>query len=124
MRYLLDTHTVLWFLNGERLTDETKEMITYGENYISIASFWEIAVKMNIGKFEFNGGFAKFKELVENNGFNVLPIKTEHIEKILELPLIHKDPFDRLLISVALAEGLTVVTMDENIQKYGIKWVW
>ena len=124
MKNLLDTHAVLWFLNGEKMPENVKEMIIDGENYISIVSLWEVAIKMNIGKYTFNGGFSKFRELVRNNGFRVLDIKDEYMEQLLKLPLIHKDPFDRLLIATALTEDLTLITMDENIQKYDIDWVW
>ena len=64
MRNMLDTHIVLWFLNGEKLTEKIKELIINGENYISVVSLWEVAIKMNIGKYDFNGGFSAFRELV------------------------------------------------------------
>ena len=124
MKYLLDTHIALWFLNGERLTEKTKELIINGENYISVVSLWEIAIKMNIGKYTFNGGFSKFKELVINNGFTILPIKVEYMEKLFELPLIHRDPFDRLIIATSIFEEMTLITADDNIQKYDIVWIW
>ena len=124
MKNILDTHIVIWFLNGERLTAKTKELITKGKNYISVVSLWEVAIKMNIGKFSFNGGFSAFRELVRNNGFDVLPIKDEYMERLLMLPLIHRDPFDRLIIATSIIEEMTVITADENIQKYDIAWVW
>ena len=124
MRNLLDTHTVLWFLNGEKMSEKVKKMIICGENYISVVLLWEVVIKMNIGKYTFNGGFSKFRELVRNNGFSVLPIKDDYLEQLLTLPLIHKDPFDRLLISTALTENLTIITIDENIHKYEVKWEW
>jgi len=123
MKHLLDTHIVLWFLNGEKLSEKTRELIQNGENYVSVVSLWEVAIKMNIGKFSFNGGFAAFLELVKNNGFNILPIKNEYMEKLFELPLIHRDPFDRMLVASAAAENITVITSDENIIKYGIQTV-
>ena len=124
MKYLLDTHTILWFLNGEKLTEKTKELIINGENYISVVSLWEVAIKMNIGKYKFNGGFSAFRELVRNNGINVLPINDEYMKYLFELPLIHRDPFDRLIIATSLIEKLPVITADEDIQKYNISWVW
>ena len=124
MKNLLDTHTVLWFLNGEKLSAKTKELIINGENYISVVSLWEIAIKMNINKYSFDGGFPAFKKLIKNNGFIVLQIEDEYLERLFELPLIHRDPFDRLIITTALAEGLTIITADENIQKYDVSWIW
>ena len=124
MKNMLDTHVVLWFLNGERLNEKTKELIINGENYISVVSLWEVAIKMNIGKYDFNGGFSAFRELVKNNGFNILPIKDEYMERLFTLPLIHRDPFDRLIISSAIEEDLTIITTDENIQKYDVSCIW
>jgi PIN domain nuclease of toxin-antitoxin system len=124
MKNLLDTHTALWFLNGERLTSNTKDLITHGENYISVVSLWEVAIKMNIGKYSFEGGFSALRDLVKDNGFIVLPIKDEYMEWLFSLPLIHRDPFDRLIIATALSEDLTIITTDENIQKYDVSWTW
>ena len=124
MKHLLDTHVVLWFLNGEGLSNKTKESITNGENFISVVSLWEVAIKMNIGKYSFNGGFTAFLELVKRNGFSVLQIKEEYLEKLLVLPLLHRDPFDRLIIASSIIEGMTVITADKNIQKYDIAWIW
>jgi PIN domain nuclease of toxin-antitoxin system len=121
---ILDTHTVLWFLNGEKLNEKAKELIINGANYISVASLWEVAIKMNIGKYSFDGGYSAFRELVENNRFNILPIKDGYLERLFTLPLIHRDPFDRLIIASALVEDLTIITIDENIQKYDVPWIW
>ena len=87
-------------------------------------SLWEVAIKMNIGKYKFEGGFTAFRTLVKNNGFIVLPINDEYMERLSTIPLIHRDPFDRLIISTALVEDLTIVTADENIHKYDVSWIW
>ena len=124
MRYLIDTHVILWFLNGEKLSHKTAELIVNGDNYISVVSLWEIAIKMNIGKYHFDGGFYVFNELVKNNGFDILQIKDEYMERLFLLPFIHRDPFDRLIITTAMVENLTIITADENIQKYDVPWIW
>jgi len=124
MKNLLDTHTILWFLNGEKLTVKIIALIENGENYVSVVSLWEIAIKMNIGKYNFIGGFSSFCALVEKNDFIIIPIKNEHMEKLFTLPLIHRDPFDRLLVATSIVERLTIITTDENIQKYDVSWVW
>ena len=99
-------------------------MIQNSENYVSVVSLWEVAIKMNLNKFSFHGGFQAFRELVRNNGFNVLPIKDEYMVKLFDLPFIHSDPFDRLLIAKTIVENMTIITTDENIQKYDVSWVW
>ena len=124
MKNLLDTHTLLWFLNGEKLSDDIKSLILDGENYVSIVTLWEVAIKMNIGKYSFDGGFAAFCELVYQNGFEVLHIRDEYMQQLFDLPLIHRDPFDRLIIATAICEDATILTADENIQKYAVLWLW
>ena len=124
MKNLLDTHTILWFLNGERLTANTKEKIQSYSNYVSVVSLWEVAIKMNIGKYTFEGGFTTFLKLIKGNGFELLPIKDNYMECLFDLPLIHRDPFDRLIVATALVEGMTLISADENIQKYDISWAW
>ncbi len=112
MNVLLDTHTLIWFLNGdERLSLKAKEAIESQENIniISIASIWEIAIKISLGKFEFRKGFKKFLELIEDNGFEILPISFEHALKVSSLEFIHRDPFDRLIISQAITDKLKIV---------------
>ena len=124
MKNLLDTHVILWFLNGEKLSADTKALIEDGENYVSIVSLWEVAIKMNIGKYSFDGGFSAFRELVYQNGIAVLHIRDEYMQKLFDLPFIHRDPFDRLIVATAICEDLTIITADENIQKYDVSWVW
>jgi len=124
MKYLLDTHTVLWFLNGECLPENTRVSIQSGENYVSVVSLWEVAIKMNLGKYKFEGGFQELCKAIKNNGFNVLPIKDEYMMKLFDLPFIHRDPFDRLIIATAIVEDMILITVDEDIQKYNISVLW
>ncbi|MDR2543684.1 MAG: type II toxin-antitoxin system VapC family toxin [Treponema sp.] len=122
-RYLLDTHTAMWFLNGDKSISKTaKETILNLSNikYLSIASAWEIAIKLSIGKLDIVKSTADFLHDVEENGFIVIPIKPVHLTMLETLPLIHRDPFDRLLIATAIAEEMTLVTDDENIAKYDV----
>ena len=124
MKNLLDTHTILWFLSGEKLSEKSKNLILTGINFISVVLLWEVAIKMNIGKFTFHGGFTAFLRLVKENGFITLPIKDEYMMHLFELPLLHREPYDRLIISTAIVEKLTLITKDEDIQKYDIPWIW
>ena len=128
MKYLLDTHTALWFVNEhEKLPLETKKILLDDTHlfYIIIASVWEIAIKASIGKLtEFKDGVKAFLAKVEDSPISILPITPCHIETVEALPFIHRDPFDRLLISTALCEDLIIITIDENIEKYDIRWIW
>ncbi|MCL2773109.1 MAG: type II toxin-antitoxin system VapC family toxin [Oscillospiraceae bacterium] len=128
MKYLLDTHILIWHFGGsDKLSNKIKDDILFNsknEIFISIVSLWEVAIKMNIGKYDFDGGFAAFRRLVKENECEVLPIKDEHMERLFALPLIHRDPFDRLIIATSIIEEMPLITADENIQKYNVNWVW
>lgn len=94
------------------------------EKYISIASAWEVAIKLGTQKLSLEGGLTEFFRMIDENGLIILGIEREYLNRVRELPLIHRDPFDRLIISTAMTENLTLVSVDENIQKYGVSWVW
>jgi len=127
MNYLLDTHAVIWFLNGdEKLSDKSREIIENQNNlkFISIASIWEIAIKISLDKFKFNKGFKKFLDLIEDNGFEIIPISFDHAITVSTLKFIHRDPFDRLIVSQALSDNLIIITRDEYIEKYDVRTIW
>jgi PIN domain nuclease of toxin-antitoxin system len=126
-RYLLDTHTAIWFLNGDNaLSENAKKIIldTSNVKYINIASAWEIAIKHSTGKLDIAGNTADFIHDAENNGFIFVPIKNSHLTVLESLPLLHRDPFDRLLIATAIADDMTFVTADENIARYNVSYIW
>jgi PIN domain nuclease of toxin-antitoxin system len=79
---------------------------------------------MNLGKLDLKLPLDKLLFDIKTAGFNALQVEDAYLNRLSELPYIHKDPFDRLLISTALVEGLVIVTIDENIQKYDVPWVW
>lgn len=121
------THSLIWFLNGdEKLSDRARIAIEDTENskMISIASIWEIAIKISLGKFSFPKGLKHFLNMVEDNGFEILPITFEHALELSTLEFIHRDPFDRLLIAQCKADKLIIVTKDGNINQYNIKTLW
>ena len=125
MKYLLDTQIALWMFEGnEKL--KMREIIFDDKNeiFVSVISAWELAIKVSINKLDFEGGSEVFLSSVKNYDMHILGIKGDYITSVEKLPYIHRDPFDRLLISTALTEGLTMVTADENIQKYDVQWVW
>jgi PIN domain nuclease of toxin-antitoxin system len=127
MDLLLDTHSLIWFLNGDKkLSDKAKSAIEDPENskIVSIASIWEIAIKISLDKFRFPKGFKCFLDMVEDNGFELLPITFEHALELSTLEFIHRDPFDRLLIAQCMSDKLIIVTKDDNIKRYNIKTIW
>lgn len=127
MDLLLDTHAIIWFLNGDSsLSPKARLAIEDIDNTktVSIASIWEIGIKISLGKFRFPQGFMQFVEMIDANGFEILPISVEHALIVSNLEFIHMDPFDRLLIAQSQKENLTIVTRDENIRKYSVQTIW
>lgn len=128
MEYLLDTHTFLWFINGDsQLSEKAKNVIMdpETEKYISIASLWEIAIKVNLSKLSLDISYTDLRFQIVGNGFEILPIMFEHTAALSGLELHHRDPFDRMIIAQALSEQLTVIGKDENFAKYnGLKLLW
>ena len=121
MNLLLDTHTLIWcFNNPDELRADTRETIRDGANqvYISAASTHEMAIKSALGKLELP---ANLIELMQRSRFQELPVTIAHTLEIANLPLIHTDPFDRLLAAQAKHEGFTLVTRDRDLQEYPIK---
>lgn len=127
MKLLLDTHSLIWFLNGdEKLTTKVKNAIEdpKNEKFVSVASIWEIAIKISLDKFRFPRGFKNFLSLIEDNGFEIVPITMEHALILSTLDFIHRDPFDRLMISQCKANNMILATKDEFIKKYQIQTLW
>ena len=127
MKYLLDTHAALWLFEGNDKLSQTAQSIIYdGKNevYVSIISAWEVAIKVSLSKLDFDGGSETFLSSTEENNIDLLGVKGEYVKIIESLPYIHRDPFDRLLVSTALSEEMTIITSDENIRKYDISWIW
>jgi len=125
--YLLDTHAAIWFFNGDRQLSETaKNIIRNHSNpvYLSIASAWEVAIKLSIGKLDIDGKTADFIQDVEINKITIIPIEIAHLNVFETLPLIHRDPFDRMLVATAICEQMTIITADENIARYDVSHIW
>jgi PIN domain nuclease of toxin-antitoxin system len=120
-RLLLDTHAFLWWLSDDsQLGEDTRRVISNPRNqvYVSAASTWEISIKKTIGKLSAPDDM---DAIVEDEGFDKLPITLFHGEQAGLLPEHHKDPFDRMLIAQAQAEGLIIITNDEKITRYNIR---
>lgn len=120
--YLLDTHTLLWALFSENALSENAKKFILDDNdiYVSIASLQEIAIKQSIGKLETKESIEIIARICRDEDFYLLPILPSHLDYLKTLPQIHGDPFDRLLISQAAIEGLTIITKDSKIPAYEI----
>ena len=127
MNLLLDTHIILWLASDiDKLSAKAKSAIADENNirYVSIVSAWEVAIKLGAQKLRFDGGLPEFYRLIDHNDFYETGITRDYLNLLGYLGGFHKDPFDRLIIATALAENFTIVTADENIQKYKVKWLW
>jgi len=127
IRYLIDTHTAMWFFNGDAKLSKTANDIIYDFSnpiYMSIASAWEVAIKLSIGKLDIINCTADFLRDAETNKIIILPISPASLTALETLPMIHRDPFDRLLIATAITEQMTFITDDENIAKYEVSQIW
>jgi PIN domain nuclease of toxin-antitoxin system len=124
VRVLLDTHTLLWALEGgQRLSERAKTEILKLENevLVSIASAWEMAIKRSLGKLE---SPANLEEAVHDAGFVPRMITFTDCECLNLLPRHHRDPFDRMLVAQAMVDGIPIVTCDELIAQYRIQTIW
>ena len=129
MKYLLDTHAFLWFLNDDRaLSASATEAIEDPAHsiYLSIVSLWENAIKVTIGKLELPQPFGVFirRQLEINRRLRLLSISIDHLDMTASIPLHHRDPFDRLLIGQALHEDLTLITNDSKLSLYPVHRLW
>jgi PIN domain nuclease of toxin-antitoxin system len=128
VRLLLDTHAFLWWVDGGgKLSRKARSSIGSGRNecYVSVASAWEMAIKVSLGTLRIQGALERFlPEQLAANGFQALGIALEHAARVATLPFHHRDPFDRLLIAQALEKELRIVTADPVFAKYGVTRVW
>lgn len=118
MDYLIDTHVLLWWLKDDsRLNQRCRDILTYKPVWCSVVSLWEISIKEQLGKIQIPENFISD---VKGCGFIWLDVQFHHIHSLRTLPSIHKDPFDRLLVSQAQSEDLVLITADQNISKYNV----
>ena len=126
MQYLLDTHTFIWFIEDDKMLSPkaAKEIIEINNDcYLSIASLWEIAIKINIGKLILKVPFKDLISLIIENNIQILSIDFEHLQKLMTLELIHRDPFDRIIIAQAIVHNFTIIGNDKNFKYYPIKCI-
>lgn len=127
MKYLLDTHTFLWAItDSPELPDKVIEILENPENqlFLSIASLWEIAIKLNIGKLRLTFSFDEIPEKLVEADVRVVNINFEHLSIVEKLPLLHRDPFDRLIVAQAVFENYILLTKDSALQSYSAQTFW
>jgi len=128
VRLLLDTSTFLWWItDSDRLSKKARDLLTNDANevWFSAVSGWEIAIKSGLGRVQLPEDPEQFlPRQIVTNAFEVLPIHLRHTLRVFRLPMIHRDPFDRLLIAQALVEGLTVLSGDSQIAAYPVDTAW
>lgn len=128
MRLLVDTHAMLWWLRDDsRLSRTARGILGDGSNALvwSIASSWEIAVKLRVGKLQLDRPIHRlFADIVNDQGVEVLPIGHEHCSGVSGLPLHHRDPFDRMLVAQARHERVAILTTDPKLDAYDVELTW
>lgn len=124
MKYLIDTHILIWFIEGsERLSKEIIALIADPTNeiYISQASLWEMAIKISIGKLSLSISISELERFLITHQFQILLINFYHYEELQNLPFHHQDPFDRMIVAQAKVEDYIIVTHDDRFKLYSIK---
>ena len=128
MRYLLDTSSFLWYVSDfHRLSTAATERLIDPESSIclSLVSIWEIAIKFNMGKLELPLPFGEFFDTtIHNYSLSVPDIQFPHLKRVAELPLHHRDPFDRLLVAQSQVENLPILTSDAAFDRYPVQRIW
>lgn len=127
MNLLIDTHAVIWFITeNEKLPIKTRKIIESAENtcFISIASYWELAIKNSLGRLNLGRPLADIFTIITETGFELLPIDLNHILTNTTLAFHHYDPFDRIIIAQAITENLLIITKDEKFDLYPVSLKW
>lgn len=127
MKLLLDTHVLMWWLAApERLSSDALSALSSGRALVwSVASTWELAIKVALGRLELSSPLPQFiSKVVKDERLEILPIHQTHALAVADLPKHHRDPFDRILIAQALVEKLHVVSSDRTLERYGVHLIW
>jgi len=126
-QYLLDTHTLIWFIDGNKELSQTAHTSIEGDdvtNFVSIASLWEMALKISLNKLELKTPFNQINSQLVENGFELLPVSFEDTLTVAALPFHHRDPFDRMIIAQAITKRLSIISKDEHFRLYDVKVFW
>lgn len=117
-KILIDTNILIWwFRNDKRLSKSLIKLVQDSDVNVSIISYWEILIKMQIGKLDMP---MNFKQALDDSSFDILQLDFTHFESLKELAMYHRDPFDRLIIAQAIAENLSIVTSDDTFEQYPV----
>lgn len=124
MKLLIDTHPAIWLLANDKRLSETARRLLSDEDvdcFLSAATVWEIAIKRGLGKLDVA---ADFHHQMTRRNVSSLPIYDRHATLVADLPMHHRDPFDRLLVAQAMAEDMSILSADEMLHKYDISVLW
>lgn len=128
MKYLLDTHTLLWIITEDhKLSENAKSIYLNSDNqiYFSIASLWELAIKLSLNKITLEHSLEEFTEdHITGNDIEIIDIILPHVFRVERLPFHHRDPFDRLIIAQAIEENLSIISSDRVFDLYNVRRVW
>jgi len=127
MRYLIDTHVLIWYLNGDKaLPEKHAALMRDPQNklYLSMVSIWELTIKMSSKKLECDKNIQEIEEYILSKDYEVMNVSFAHFKTLFDLPKLHGDPFDRLLIAQALTEGLTILSADRCFKEYPVDVIW
>ncbi len=122
MKLLLDTHVVLWAAGQpEKLSESARALLTAPENHLvfSVVNIWEIVIKRGLGRKDFKVDPRRLRKMLIAHGYTELMVAGEHVLTVEILPVLHKDPFDRLLLAQARSEGMLLLTVDSSLSQYG-----
>lgn len=128
MKYLLDTHALLWVAQDDSRLSQTAKSLFLDDRHgmvLSLASIWELAIKISLAKLSIDQPLQSFiHEHIYGNNIEILFIQTKHILPLESLPFHHKDPFDRLIIAQALVEGIPIISKDAWFDSYLVQRIW
>jgi PIN domain nuclease of toxin-antitoxin system len=127
MNYLIDTHVLIWYLDGNnRLPGKIRDLINNDDNivFISIASLWELAIKISLKKIDTKNKLPDILAYITERDFTLLNISFKHLNALSALPTHHGDPFDRLIIAQALIEDIKIISADKAFQAYPVRVIW
>jgi PIN domain nuclease of toxin-antitoxin system len=124
LKVLLDTHALLWWVTDDpRLSDAARDTILTADVAVSVVSLWEIEIKRGLGRIDVDTR-ELIREVSQTEGFRMLEVRPTHVLTLGTLPLLHEDPFDRMLIAQAVRDRLTLVSRDEAIHRYEVDVAW
>jgi PIN domain nuclease of toxin-antitoxin system len=127
MKVLLDTHTFIWWDDDRsKLSAQALTVLLDASNTVllSVASAWELVIKMNLGKMALSAPLVDVLAQQQANGFQILPVALDHVLAVEALPALHKDPFDRLLIAQAIVEDIPIIGVDPTFDAYPVRRIW